>query len=158
MVDVDNEKDIGNRAHLLDAAQASLELFLLAGEAQYFFLCKSLETTVFCHFLQRHQTLHRLANRFVVREHATQPALTDKRHFATHRVSANRFTSGTLGAYKQDGAAIGDSRLNERACFARQWKALFEVDNVDFVTFAKDERCHLGVPVTGLMTKVHASL
>ena len=84
--------------------------------------------------------------------------MADERHIAALGVGMNSLTRRPLRAYKQNGAAIGDGRLHKRAGFARQRQAPLEVDDVDFVTFAKDEGCHLRVPVTGLMPKMHASL
>jgi hypothetical protein len=43
-------------------------------------------------------------------------------------------------------------------CLVEQRDGLGEVDDVDVVAGAVDERRHLRVPAVGLMTKMHASL
>jgi len=57
---------------------------------------------------------------------------------ATSGVCPNRLTCGTLGANKQDLSAVGDRTFNKGTSLARKRQALFKVNNVDFVTFAKD--------------------
>ena len=158
MIHVDDEQYVGQRTHILDATQAALELLLLAAEAEHLFLGEPFETALFGHLLECFQAFDRLPNGLVIGEHAAEPALADERHFTTLGMCLDGLACGTLGADKENRTAIGHGRLYERARFTRQRQALFEVDDVDLVTFAKDERCHLWVPVTGLMTKVHASL
>ncbi len=41
---------------------------------------------------------------------------------------------------------------------SEQRHRLLEVDNMDVITGAKNERCHLRIPVTGLMPEMHTSL
>jgi hypothetical protein len=158
VIDVDNEKYVRQGLHFLNAAETAIELLLLATKTENLFFRKTLETALLSHFLQRHEALHRLANRFVVGEHAAKPAIADKRHFGSVCVCAHGLTRSTLGADEENLAAVSDSRLDERAGFARQREALLEIDDVDLVTIAKDVGCHLRVPVTGLVTKMHASL
>ena len=104
------------------------------------------------------QTFHRLAYRLVIRQHSAQPAMTDVRHFATLCLGADGIAGRSLRAHKKDTAAIGNHRLNERISVPSHGQALFKIDDVDFVSLAEDVRCHLRVPIAGLMTKVHASL
>ena len=84
--------------------------------------------------------------------------MANEGHFAANRVVAYGVTCCALGADEENGAAIGDRSLDERTGFARHRQALLKVDNMDFVSFAEDVGCHLRVPETGLMTKMHASL
>ena len=138
MIDIDDKQHVRNVTHVLDTTQAALQLFLLAGKAENFFLRESFESAIFSHLLQRRKTFYRLTNGLVVGQHAAEPALADKRHFAALGVRLQRLTCRTLGANKQDLSAIGDCTLNKGTGFARKRQALFEVNNVDFVTFAKD--------------------
>ena len=158
MIDIDHEQGIGKRSHALDAAKASLELFLLTIQTKDFFLGQGLKTALFGHLLQIGQSFHRLADGFVVGEHPAKPAMTDERHFAAFSLCADGISCRAFGADKQHPAAIGNNGLDEGVRVARHRQAFFEIDDVDFVTFTEDEGCHLRVPVTGLMTKMHASL
>ena len=158
MIDVDDEQNVGQAGHLLDTAEAALEFFLLATEAQHFFLGQAFETALFGHLFERHQTLDRLANGLVVGEHAAKPAVADERHFRPGRMRAYRLPRRALGADKEHFAAIGDRRFDKGTGFASQGQATLEIDDVDLVSLAEDVGCHLRVPVAGLVTKMHASL
>ena len=84
--------------------------------------------------------------------------MADVRHFATLGLGADGIAGRSLGAYKKDTAAIGNDGLDERISVPSHGQALLKIDDVDFVSLAEDIRCHLRVPIAGLMTKVHASL
>ena len=90
VIDVDHEQNIGKRSHVLDAAEAPLELVLLTIQTEDFFLGQALQSTFLCHLLQIGQPFHRLTNRLVVGEHATEPAVTDKGHLATLCLGTDR--------------------------------------------------------------------
>ena len=79
-------------------------------------------------------------------------------HLTTICLGANRVPSRALGADEEHTAAISNDGFHERVRVASHRQALLKIDDVDFVSFAEDEGCHLRVPVTGLMTKMHASL
>ena len=158
MIDIDDKQHVGQGSHFLDAAQAAFELVLFAAEPKQLLLCQTIHAAVFRHLLERHQALDRLTDCLVIRQHAAQPAIADKWHVRARRVSSDRVPGRTLGTHKQNLATIGDSRLDERACFARQRQAHLEVDNVNLVALAEDEGSHLRVPIAGLVTKMHASL
>ena len=110
------------------------------------------------HLLEVLQPLDRVADGLEIGQHAAEPAVADERHAAALGLGADRLAAGPLGADEQDLAAVGRQRLDEGIGLARERQALLEVDDVDFVTFAEDVGCHLRVPVTGLMTEMHASL
>ena len=158
MLDVDDEHHVGKGLHLLDTAQALLELLSLAIQAQDFLLGEALETTFRRHFLQRHKAFDGLANSLVIRQHAAQPPLADERHLAANRMIAHRVACRALGAHEKHLAAVCDRSFHESVGLASHRQALLEVDDVDSVSLAEDERSHLRVPVAGLVTKVHASL
>ena len=158
MIDVDDKQNVGQRMHFLDTAEAAFKFIPLAGQTKDFFLGEAVECAVFGHLLQHQKSLYGLANRLVIGQHAAEPALRYEGHSDAPRVCLNRLASRTLRANKHDFAAIGDRGFNKSTGFARQWQTLFEIDDVDFVTIAKDVGGHLWVPVTGLMTEMHASL
>ncbi len=158
MIDVDDEQDVRQRLHILDTAEAALEFFLLAVETEDFFLREALESAFLGHGFQHHQAFDRLTDGLVVRQHASEPAIADKRHPGASRMIADRIAGCAFGANEQHLAAIGDRCLDECAGLASQWKALLEVDDMDLVALAEDVGSHLRVPEAGLVTKMHASL
>ena len=158
MIDIDNKQHVGQGSHLLDAAEAAFEFVLFAAKAKQLLLCQTIHAAFFRHLLERHQALDGSTDRLVIREHAAQPAIAHKWHIRTCRVSSDRIPGRTFGSHEQHLATIGNSRLDERACFAGQRQAHLEIDNMDFIALAEDEGSHLRIPVAGLVTKMHASL
>src|SRR3569833_3273353 len=75
MADVDHQQRVGETRHVLDAAQAALEFFELAREAEGLFLAKTLEAAVLLHGLEVLQATDGLTDGLEVGEHAAQPAL-----------------------------------------------------------------------------------
>jgi hypothetical protein len=69
--------------------------------------------------------------------------------------SSNQLASGTLGAHKQDVTATCCQLAQELLRFLILADSFFKVYNVNLVTGTEDVRSHLGVPVTGLVAKVH---
>jgi hypothetical protein len=59
-----------------------------------------------------------------------------------------------LGAHHQDGAAVGRQLLHELGRLLEHRQRLFQVDDVDLVAVAEDERGHLGVPEAGLVSEM----
>ena len=158
VIDIDNKQDVGKCPHFLDAAQASLEFVAIASQPQHFFFVQVIEAALFFHLFEIGKPLHGLLDRFVIRQHAAEPAVADKGHITAISLRTNRLSRRTLGADKEYVAAVSNDCLDKSIRFLRHRQALFKIDDVDFVTFAEDVGCHLRVPVTGLMTKVHASL
>src|SRR5690606_10291966 len=103
------------------------------------------------HFLQ---TLNRAFYGLEVGHHATQPTAVHIRHAATCSFFGDDFASSALGAHKQDGTATSSQLAHELGSFLEFDDSVFEVDDMNFVTLAKDVRCHLGIPVTCLVTKM----
>src|SRR5690606_21552410 len=152
--DVDDEQGVRQGVHVLDAADGLVELFQFAIEHQGFFLAHALGDAfgqLSFHFLQ---ALDRRLDRLEVGHHAAQPAAVDIRHAATSCFGGDKLARCALGADEKDIAAAGSNLANELGRFLILNDGLFQVDDVDLVTLAKDERSHLGVPVTGLVAKV----
>ncbi len=63
---------------------------------------------------------------------------------------------GALGADEHDGAALGGQLADEIHRVVQQRQGFFQVDDVDLAAGSEDVGSHLGVPVTGLVTEVHA--
>ena len=68
------------------------------------------------------------------------------------------FLSLTLGTDEQHATAVGDGFHDFVVGGAVQLHGLLEVDDMDTVTGAENERAHLGVPTAGLVTEVNAGV
>ena len=68
----------------------------------------------------------------------------------------DRFARRALGADEQHLAAVGDHAAHEVRRVLVQRQRLLEVDDVDLVAFAEDERGHLRVPEAGLVSEMDA--
>src|SRR5690554_1012262 len=79
-------------------------------------------------------------------------------HATTLSLLTNDLAGRTLGAHKQDLVLASGFLLNETHGFVEQWQGFFQIDDMNFVARTKDVFAHLGVPVTGLVAKVDASL
>ena len=66
------------------------------------------------------------------------------------------FLSLTLGTDEQHAAAVGDGFHDFVVGGAVQLHGLLEVDDMDTVTGAENERAHFGVPTAGLVTEMDA--
>ena len=82
----------------------------------------------------------------------------DVGHVGALSRSLDSILSLLLGADKENLAAMCAGVLDERVCGVGLHDGLLEVENVDAAALAEDVRLHLGVPATGLMTKVAAGL
>src|SRR6476661_1074025 len=150
---VDHEDGIRQAVHVLDAADVALELFHLALEHQLLFLAHRLEAA----FLLRLHVLQALdggLDRLEVGEHAAKPALVDEGHAGAAGLGGDDVACLPLGAHHQDGAAVGRQLLHELGRVLEHRKRLFQVDDVDLVAMAEDERGHLGVPEAGLVSEM----
>ena len=143
---------------MLDATEATLEFILLALESQAFFLGNSFEAAVLGHLLKLFEALDGLLYGFVIGEHATEPSIAHEWHLATFSLAANCFPRRTFGSYKKNAAAVCYDCLDKRVRITSHGQAHLKIDYVNFVTLTENVGCHFRVPVTGLMTKVHASL
>src|SRR5690606_13328772 len=100
--------------------------------------------------------LDRLADRLEVRQQAAEPALADVRHPAAGRLLGDRLAGRALRADKEHDAPVRDELADELRRLEEQRQGLLQIDNVDLVTFAEDERGHLRVPEAGLVSEMDA--
>ena len=70
---------------------------------------------------------------------------------------SNLFRRRTLGADEQDTAALRDRCRNRLKGAVQHRAGLIEIDDVNTIAGAKEERSHLWVPAAGVVTKVYAS-
>ena len=152
---VDHEHRVGQRVHVLDAADVLLELDELALEHQRFLLDPDLGAglDLRLHFLQ---ALQRALDGLEVGQHAAEPALVDVRHAAALGLGRDHLARLALGADHQDRAAAARQLAHELHRVVEERLRLLEVDDVDLVPMAVDVRGHLGVPEAGLVSEMDA--
>ena len=81
--------------------------------------------------------------------------MADVRHAAARGFCLDGFARRALGADEQHLAAIGDNLTNERRRLVVHRQRLFEVDDVNPVTFPENVLSHFGVPEAGLMSEMN---
>ncbi len=64
----------------------------------------------------------------------------------------------TLGADEQHLAALGRLTLEELERLVPPFLRLLQIDDVDAVALAEDERSHLRIPASGLMAEMNTGL
>ncbi len=67
---INHKQRIRQRAHVFNAAQTTLQLFLLARQSKPFFLGQAIETGILTHGLEFLKTLNGLLDRLEVGQHA----------------------------------------------------------------------------------------
>ena len=85
MADINDEHDVRQAFHILDATEALLELVTFTCQLQNLFLDQSCKTAVFFHLFNLAQALDGLADGAEIGQHATEPAMGYIRHAATLR-------------------------------------------------------------------------
>ena len=156
MLHVDHEYGVGQPAHVLDAAEAALELAHQAALVQGLLLGEHVQGAVLGLLLQFLEPLDGLADGLVVGEHAAEPALVDEGHLHPGRLLANDLGGRSLGADEQDLLAQGGHAANLGQRLLKGGHGPFEIDDVNLVSGAENERGHFRIPVPGAMAEVDA--
>eukprot|EP00042_Codosiga_hollandica_P002739 m.12180 g.12180 ORF g.12180 m.12180 type:complete len:537 (-) comp17340_c0_seq1:210-1820(-) len=153
IADVDDEDGVGQRGHVLDAADVLFQLGDVTLEHQRFLLDRGLGAGVDLglHVLQ---VLEGRLDRLEVGHHAAEPTGIDVGHAGAQGFRGDDLTGLTLRADHQDRAALGSQRADELQGILERGQRLFQVDDVDLVAMAVDIRGHLGVPEAGLVTEM----
>src|SRR6266568_1410802 len=156
VTDVDYEKSVGPAVQLLDASEAALQLGELALEVQPFFFRQLVEAAVLDHRFHILQPLDRLAHGLEVGEHPAEPSMIDVRGGAALGFLADNLARLAFGSDEQHAALVGGELAHEFHRLLVHHHGLFQVDDVDLVAVAEDERRHLRIPVAGLVAEMHA--
>ena len=156
--DVDDEHHIGQASHVLDTAKTALELRQLALHRQAFFLTDAIEAAGIDEGFQLLEPFDRFLDGTEIREHSAQPTAVHIGHAAALCFSRDHFFRRTLGSHKQYGAPVGGHAAQKIARVAVQRKRLLEIDDMNLVAFAEDERCHLRIPIARLVAEMNAGL
>src|SRR5690606_17965281 len=130
---------------------ALLEQKLLLGEAT---VGRHLVVELF-ELLHTSQTL---GDRLEVGEEATEPALVHEGLTDAGRLLCEDFLSLLLRADEEDGAAAGNSLLDEVVGAVDVAQRLLQVDDVDAAALGEDEALDFRVPPTGLVSEVNATV
>ena len=72
------------------------------------------------------------------------------------RLHVDHITRLALGAHHQDGAALAAELAHKLHRLLELRQRLLEVDDVNLVAMAVNERRHLGVPEAGLVSEMDA--
>ena len=99
-----------------------------------------------------------LGNRFVVSQHAAQPALVHIGHAALFGKRLDGRLGLTLCPHEQDHPISSRHVPDEGVGPFDAVQCLFKVNDVNPRTFPVDEPLHPRVPATGLVTKVNPGL
>jgi len=91
-----------------------------------------------------------------VGQRPAHPALVDERHAGARRFFGDRVLGLFLGADEEHRLAVGGLLADEVHRLVEAAHRLLQIDDVNAVTFGKDEGPHARVPATGLVTEVDA--
>src|SRR5579883_761170 len=153
LVRVDNEDQIGNAPHILDAAKRLLQLITLARDHEPLFLGHANRARA-QGLVQFAQALDRSRDRLPVGEHAAEPAGIDVILRRAFRGVGNRFLGLPLGADEKHAPALGDRVRNGLQGLMQQRNRLCKINDMDIVADAKNIGRHLRVPAVRLVPEM----
>jgi hypothetical protein len=156
LVRVDDEDRVREGAHVLEAAEVLLEALALLLELRDFLLRKLLVGAVFLHALEVAQAIEATLDGAEVRQRAAEPAVRDVVHAGARGLLGDDLLGLALGADEEDVTALAHGLDEEVVRALEHARRLVEVDDVDAVARAVDERTHLRVPALGLVAEVNA--
>ena len=157
-VGVDHEDGVGDALHVTDAVEVELQLGQLLAQQDLLLLRQQRHTAVGLHGLQLLHAGDAGADGHEVGEHAAEPTGVDVGHAATVGGVGDGLLGLLLRADEQDGAAVLGDVGDEGVSLVHAHEGLLEVQDVDVTAGAEDERLHLGVPTTLLVTEVRACI
>ena len=155
LVRVDDEQDVRQAAHLLDAAQRALQLVAVAGDLEHLLLGEALDVAAE-HLLDLAQPLDRAGDGLPVGQRAAEPAVVDVVLAAALGGVGHVFGGGALGADEQHAPAGGGDVADGAQRAVEQRHGLLQVDDVHLVAHAIQIRPHRGVPAAGVVAEVDA--
>jgi hypothetical protein len=135
--------------------EVAVDLAHLATHAGLDLLGELLHRPLALEALELLETLETATDRRVVGQRAADPTLGHDRHAAALGLTRDDVLDLTLRAHEEDLRTLGSHAHEEVAGPQQTLDGLAQVDDVDEVALAVDERAHLGVPVAGLMAEVN---
>src|SRR5215831_10719918 len=157
LVGVDDEEQIRQAAHLLDAAQRFVEAVTVARKLQHLLLGAASGIAA-QKVVQLLEPADRLRDGLPVGERAAEPAVVDEILRRALGGIGDALRGLPLGAHKEYPAAAGDDVTHLDQCLMQHRHGLGQVDNVDVVAGAEDVGSHLRIPAMALVAEVAASL
>src|SRR5205823_1095809 len=133
LVGVDHKDHVGKTAHVLDAAERTVELVALALQRQPLLLGVGAGLAGRQHLIEVTQPLDRTRNRLPVGQRAAEPARIDEILRRPLGGLGNTVLRLALGADEQDTAALGDGVADRLQRGVQQRHGLGEIDDVDVV-------------------------
>ena len=134
---------------------ALLSFLDLALEIERFFFRHTLGAVVgddLFHFLQ---AFDRNLDRLEVGQHAAEPPLIDIRHAGALCFLDNRVACLALGADEQDRAAVARKLPHKSGRCLKLIERALEIDDVNLVAVAENERRHFRIPEARLMSEMN---
>ena len=156
LVRVDHHQHVRAPAHFLDPAQGPLQLVALARQIEDFLLGQP-GRVVAQLLIEVLQCLDGARDGLPIGEHAAQPTVVDVVLTAALGRVRNDIAGRTLGSDEQHAAAAADDVAHNVQRRVQHGHGLLQIDDVDFVAYAKDVRRHLWVPAPCMVTEMHAS-
>ena len=153
---IDDEDEFGKARHAADAAEAQLQRIDFALHHEPLFLGELLEFAGLAPILQLFERVDALPDGAPVGEHPAQPAMGHIRHPATGGLLLDDLLCLAFGAHEQHFAAFHDEVDDVLVEVAQVDDGLPQIQDVDAIAFGEDIRCHLRVPLLGLMAEVAA--
>lgn len=97
-------------------------------------------------------------NGLEVCEHPTEPAVIHVGHAHTSGLVSNCLLGLLLSADEHDASAMGHGLLDILVSVVNVGQRLLQIDDVDAIALGEDETLHLGVPASGLVPEVNATV
>src|SRR5699024_6583096 len=140
--------------HIGNAAERIFKLFALPFQHKDFFFGEILEGTSSFHPIDFFHTGNAFLNRGKVRQHSTQPAMSNIRHTAANRFRLYNILGLLLGAYEEN-CLIGTRELRDFIeSLLEELLSFFKIDNMNPITLHKDVIIHFGIPSGGKVSEV----
>ena len=152
---VDDEERVGEALHILDAAKSTVHLAALPLEPDAFLLGQ-VRFLVAEGRLDVLEALNRFADGTEVGHGSAQPPVIHVKHPAAFGFLADGVLSLTLGTHEEHVAPVGREIANELGGVAEIVQRLLQVDDVNSIPLAENERLHLRVPTPCLVPEVYS--
>ena len=140
---VDDEERGRGALELTGATKVGLQLGELLAQDRLLLLATQSHGAIGDHALELLEAVHAGTDGHEVGEHATEPTLVDVRHVGALGSGLHGLLGLLLGANKEDLTTLGRGLLEEGVRLIGLDDGLLEVEDVDVVALAEDERLHL---------------
>ena len=152
---IDHEERVGEALHVLDAPKSTVHLAALPLEPDTFLLGQ-MRLLIAEGRLDVFEALNRFADGTEVGHGPAQPPVIHVEHSAALGLLADSVLSLTLGAHEKHVAPVGREIADELGGVAEIVQCLLQVDDVDTVPLAENERLHLRVPTPCLVPEMYS--